>query len=161
MGTFHWISSANTLTIERCFFIIAINDIMRNLVIVVAGLLSLTACSTTTNTPNDEEMLTNQEKASTAVEITSSQKAELESTHQITPDDQSKAKAESSHEPAEIAKAKEAPQTKSHSKSNSSKSSSEHYLLNNEPTKQVMKSLEDVADTLNLVTFGIFATGHR
>lgn len=134
---------------------------MRNLVIVVAGLLSLTACSTTTNTPKNEDVLTNQDKASTAVEVTSSQKAELESKHQITPGDQSNGKVESNHEPAEIAKTEEATQTKSHSKSSSSKSSSEHYLLNNEPTKQVMKSLEEVADTLNFVTFGIFATSHR
>ncbi|WP_244230796.1 hypothetical protein [Vibrio ouci] len=44
-----------------------------------------------------------------------------------------------------------------HSKSASEKS---HYLLNNEPTKQVIKSIESVTDTLNMITFGIFATDH-
>lgn len=35
-----------------------------------------------------------------------------------------------------------------------------YLLLNNEPTKKVIKSLEGVTDTLNVLTFGIFATGH-
>ena len=35
-----------------------------------------------------------------------------------------------------------------------------YLLLNNEPTKKVIKSLEGVTDTLNILTFGIFATGH-
>lgn len=35
-----------------------------------------------------------------------------------------------------------------------------YFLQNNEPTKKVIKSLEGVTDTLNILTFGIFATGH-
>ncbi|MDN3612357.1 hypothetical protein ACODM8_12355 [Vibrio ostreicida] len=31
-------------------------------------------------------------------------------------------------------------------------------LLNNPPTRQILRSLESVAETLNLLTFGLFAT---
>lgn len=34
-------------------------------------------------------------------------------------------------------------------------------LLDNEPTRQILSSLESVTDTLNVLTFGIFAGEHR
>ncbi|MBN3492472.1 hypothetical protein [Vibrio neptunius] len=34
-------------------------------------------------------------------------------------------------------------------------------LIDNEPTRQILSSLESVTDTLNILTFGIFAGEHR
>ncbi|MEZ8307552.1 hypothetical protein AB6C57_02450 [Vibrio splendidus] len=50
--------------------------------------------------------------------------------------------------------------TESDAKSGGEKGIGSYFIRHNKPTKTVIKSLEGVTDALNVMTFGIFATGN-
>ncbi|MEZ8385157.1 hypothetical protein AB6C98_15975, partial [Vibrio splendidus] len=60
-------------------------------------------------------------------------------------------------EPSQIAATET---TESDAKSGGEKGIGSYFIRHNKPTKTVIKSLEGVTDALNVMTFGIFATGN-
>lgn len=129
----------------------------------MVSLLSLTACSASNEVQQSEKRLSNEDKASAGVEIQpnlttdSEPLSDSDSKTILSSNDDSNTNTQAKHQIVETDQVIENQNKDIHSKSASEKS---HYLLNNEPTKQVIKSIESVTDTLNMITFGIFATDH-
>ena len=157
---------------------------MRNLLIFIVSLFFLTACSSTSNHQLDDETLSNEDAMSKSVEGKSSletskdtnAETNVESSHEsivnhqpltnheLNPNlDSNKdsivhANAEpESAEPSQVAATET---TENDAKSSDEKGIGSYFIRHNEPTKTVIKSLEGVTDALNVMTFGIFATGH-
>ncbi|CDU02540.1 Hypothetical protein VCR14J2_300194 [Vibrio coralliirubri] len=151
---------------------------MRNLLIFIVGLFFLTACSSTSNHKLDDKTLSNEDAMSKSVEGEShletskdtNAETSVDSSHDsivnhqlLTNLDSNKdtiahANAEpESVEPSQVAATET---TESDAKSGSEKGIGSYFIRHNKPTKTVIKSLEGVTDALNVMTFGIFATGN-
>jgi hypothetical protein len=136
---------------------------MRSRIIFLVGLLSLTACSASNEVQQNETRLSNEGEAPQGVEIQpnlttdSEPLSDSDSKTILSSNDDLNTNTQTKHQLVENDQVIENQNKDIHSKSASEKS---HYLLNNEPTKQVIKSIESVTDTLNMITFGIFATDH-
>ena len=150
---------------------------VRNLVTFIVSLFFLTACSTTSNEQIDEKTLSNEDTLSNAIEEETNLNVIAESTDETNADlvkdsnINDKTQAESVEAPQANAIQGSASQvhdsqvtakqvTQDKVETDNEKGLGSYLLLNNEPTKKVIKSLEGVTDTLNILTFGIFATGH-
>ncbi|TFH90475.1 hypothetical protein ELS82_16825 [Vibrio ouci] len=126
-------------------------------------LLSLTACSANNEVQQNEKRLSNEGEVPQGVEIQPNLTADSEplsdddSNTILSANDDLNTNVQTKHPLVETDQVIGNQNKDIHSKSASEKS---HYLLNNEPTKQVIKSIESVTDTLNMITFGIFATDH-
>ena len=157
---------------------------VRNLLIFIVSLFFLTACSSTSNHQLDDETLSNEDAMSKSVEgesnldvaIDTSAETNVESSHesfvnhQPITDHESNSNLDSnkdtithanaepeSVEPSQIAATET---TESDAKSGGEKGIGSYFIRHNKPTKTVIKSLEGVTDALNVMTFGIFATGN-
>ncbi|MDN2668094.1 hypothetical protein OW495_15285 [Vibrio sp. 14N.309.X.WAT.E.F5] len=155
---------------------------VRNLVTFIVSLFFLTACSTTSNEQIDEKTLSNEDTQSNTIEEETNLNVIAESTDETNADlvKESNINGKTQTEPVESSQANaiqgSAPQTHASEvnvskvaakqvtedkvETDNEKGLGSYLLLNNEPTKKVIKSLEGVTDTLNILTFGIFATGH-
>ena len=137
---------------------------MRNLLIFIVSLFFLTACSSTSNHQLDDKTLSNEDAISKSVEgdcnlETSKGKnaeASVDSSHDSNKDTVADAESESV-EPSQVAATET---TESDAKSSGEKGIGSYFIRHNQPTKTVIKSLEGVTDALNVMTFGIFATGN-
>ncbi|MBE8574677.1 hypothetical protein [Vibrio sp. OPT18] len=151
---------------------------MRNILIFIVSLFFLTACSSTSNHQLDDEILSNEDAMSKSVEGESNletskdtnAETSVDSSHgsivnhqPVTNLDSNKdtinhANAEpESVQPSQVAATET---TESDAKSGSEKGIGSYFIRHNQPTKTVIKSLEGVTDALNVMTFGIFATGN-
>ncbi|PMN97631.1 hypothetical protein BCT19_06375 [Vibrio splendidus] len=157
---------------------------MRNLLIFIVSLFFLTACSSTSNNQLGDNTLSNEDAMSKSLEeesnidvaIDTSAETNVESSHEsfvnhqpITDHESNSnldsnkdtithANAESeSVEPSQVAATDTA---QSDAKSGGEKGIGSYFIRHNQPTKTVIKSLEGVTDALNVMTFGIFATGN-
>ncbi|WP_122080880.1 hypothetical protein [Vibrio coralliirubri] len=157
---------------------------MRNLLIFIVSLFFLTACSSTSNNQLDDNTLSNEDAMSKSLEeernvdvaIDTSAETNLESSHesfvnhQPITDHESNSNLDSNEdtithanaepesvEPSQIAATET---TESDAKSGGEKGIGSYFIRHNKPTKTVIKSLEGVTDALNVMTFGIFATGN-
>jgi hypothetical protein len=136
---------------------------MRSRIIFLVGLLSLTACSASNEVQQNETRLSNEGEAPQGVEIQpnlttdSEPLSDSDSKTILSSNDDLNTNTQTKHQLVENDQVIENQNKDIHSKSASEKS---HYLLNNEPTKHVIKSIESVTDTLNMITFGILATDH-
>ena len=150
---------------------------VRNLVTFIVSLFFLTACSATSNEQIDEKTLSNEDTLSNTIEEETNLNVIAESTDETNADlvkgsnINGKTQAESVEAPQANATQGNASQvhdsqvtakqvTQDKVETDNEKGLGSYLLLNNEPTKKVIKSLEGVTDTLNILTFGIFATGH-
>ncbi|MEG3695338.1 hypothetical protein V5098_19645 [Vibrio coralliirubri] len=151
---------------------------MRKLLIFIVSLFFLTACSSTSNHQLDDETLSNEDAMSKSVEGEShletskdtNAETSVDSSHDsivnhqpLTNLDSNKdtiidanAKPESV-EPSQVTATET---TESDAKSSGEKGIGSYFIRHNQPTKTVIKSLEGVTDALNVMTFGIFATGN-
>ncbi|MEZ8449059.1 hypothetical protein AB6C93_24950 [Vibrio splendidus] len=157
---------------------------MRNLLIFIVSLFFLTACSSKSNNQLDDNTLSNEDAMSKSLEeesnidvaIDTSAETNVESSHesfvnhQPITDHESNSNLDSnkdtithanaepeSVEPSQIAATET---TESDAKSGGEKGIGSYFIRHNKPTKTVIKSLEGVTDALNVMTFGIFATGN-
>ncbi|MEZ8502600.1 hypothetical protein AB6D08_14910 [Vibrio splendidus] len=157
---------------------------MRNLLIFIVSLFFLTACSSTSNNQLGDNTLSNEDAMSKSLEeesnidvaIDTSAETNVESSHesfvnhQPITDHESNSNLDSnkdtithanaepeSVEPSQIAATET---TESDAKSGGEKGIGSYFIRHNKPTKTVIKSLEGVTDALNVMTFGIFATGN-
>ncbi|MEZ8388774.1 hypothetical protein AB6C53_05855 [Vibrio splendidus] len=157
---------------------------MRNLLIFIASLFFLTACSSTSNNQLDDNTLSNEDAMSKSLEgesnidvaIDTSAETNVESSHesfvnhQPITDHESNSNLDSNNdtithanaepesvEPSQVAATET---TESDAKSGGEKGIGSYFIRHNKPTKTVIKSLEGVTDALNVMTFGIFATGN-
>ncbi|MCG9640124.1 hypothetical protein L1D22_09440 [Vibrio sp. Isolate34] len=138
---------------------------VRNLITFIVSLFFLTACSTTSNEQIDEKALSNEDALSKSVEKDTNLNGVSDSSDETLVQDTSanvKAEAETVSEAVEESEAHSSQVTAKQDEveTDNEKGLGSYLLLNNEPTKKVIKSLEGVTDTLNVLTFGIFATGH-
>ncbi|CAK1863032.1 conserved exported hypothetical protein [Vibrio crassostreae] len=141
---------------------------VRNLITFIVSLFFLTACSTTSNEQIDEKALSNEDALSKSVEKDTNlnvvSDASDEANEALVQDTSAnvKAEAETVSEAVEESGAHSSQVTAKQDEveTDNEKGLGSYLLLNNEPTKKVIKSLEGVTDTLNVLTFGIFATGH-
>ncbi len=141
---------------------------VRNLITFIVSLFFLTACSTTSNEQIDEKALSNEDALSKSVEKDTNlnvvSDASDETNEALVQDTSAnvKAEAETVSEAVEESEAYSSQVTAKQDEveTDNEKGLGSYLLLNNEPTKKVIKSLEGVTDTLNVLTFGIFATGH-
>ncbi|WP_060981402.1 hypothetical protein [Vibrio splendidus] len=137
---------------------------MRNLLIFIVSLFFLTACSSTSNHQLDDKTLSNEDAISKSVEgdcnlETSKGKnpeASVDSSHDSNKDTVADAESESV-EPSQVAATET---TESDPNSSGDKGIGSYFIRHNQPTKTVIKSLEGVTGALNVMTFGIFATGN-
>ncbi|MEZ8775978.1 hypothetical protein AB6D85_00015 [Vibrio splendidus] len=157
---------------------------MRNLLIFIVSLFFLTACSSTSNHQLDENTLSNEDAMSKSLEeesnidvaIDTSAETNVESfhesfvNHQPITDHESNSNLDSNNDtithanaepesvqPSQVAATET---TESDAKSGGKKGIGSYFIRHNKPTKTVIKSLEGVTDALNVMTFGIFATGN-
>ena len=157
---------------------------MRNLLIFIVSLFFLTACSSTSHRQLDENTLSNEDAMSKSLEeernvdvaIDTSAETNVESSHesfvnhQPITDHESNSNLDSNNdtithanaepesvEPSQVAATDT---TQSDAKSGGEKGIGSYFIRHNKPTKTVIKSLEGVTDALNVMTFGIFATGN-
>ena len=157
---------------------------MRNLLIFIVSLFFLTACSSTSNNQLDDNTLSNEDAMSKSLEeesnidvaIDTSAETNVESSHesfvnhQPITDHESNSNLDSNNdtithanaepesvEPSQVAATDT---TQSDAKSGGEKGIGSYFIRHNQPTKTVIKSLEGVTDALNVMTFGIFATGN-
>ncbi|MEZ8628222.1 hypothetical protein AB6D75_20765 [Vibrio splendidus] len=157
---------------------------MRNLLIFIVSLFFLTACSSTSNNQLGDNTLSNEDAMSKSLEeesnidvaIDTSAETNVESSHESFVNHQpitdhelnsnldsnndtiTHANAEpESVEPSQVAATDT---TQSDAKSGGQKGIGSYFIRHNKPTKTVIKSLEGVTDALNVMTFGIFATGN-
>ncbi|MEZ8229139.1 hypothetical protein AB6C58_10300 [Vibrio splendidus] len=157
---------------------------MRNLLIFIVSLFFLTACSSTSNHQLDDNTLSNEDAMSKSLEeesnidvaIDTSAETNVESSHesfvnhQPITDHESNSNLDSNNdrithanaepesvEPSQIAATET---TESDANSSGEKGIGSYFIRHNQPTKTVIKSLEGVTDALNVMTFGIFATGN-
>ncbi|EAQ55003.1 hypothetical protein MED222_05295 [Vibrio sp. MED222] len=145
---------------------------VRHLLTFIVSLFFLTACSTTSNEQIEEKTLTNENTLSNTVEEDTDLNVIAESTDEINADlvkdsnISGKTQAESVGAPQANATQESTSQvtvkqaTEDQVETDNEKGLGSYLLLNNEPTKKVIKSLEGVTDALNVMTFGIFATGN-
>ncbi|CAK3000338.1 conserved exported hypothetical protein [Vibrio crassostreae] len=141
---------------------------VRNLITFIVSLFFLTACSTTSNEQIDEKTLSNEHALSNSVEKDTNLNGvsdSIDETNEALVQDTSadvKAEAENVSEAVEEPEVHSSQVTAKQDEveTDNEKGLGSYLLLNNEPTKKVIKSLEGVTDTLNVLTFGIFATGH-
>lgn len=157
---------------------------MRNLLIFIVSLFFLTACSSTSNNQLDDNTLSNEDAMSKSLEeennidvaIDTSAETNVESSHesfvnhQPITDHESNSNLDSNNDTITHANAEpesvepsqvEATDTaQSDAKSGGEKGIGSYFIRYNQPTKTVIKSLEGVTDALNVMTFGIFATGN-
>ncbi|MEZ9016352.1 hypothetical protein AB6E79_05505 [Vibrio lentus] len=150
---------------------------VRNLVTFIFSLFFLTACSTTSNEQIDEKTLSNEDTLSNTIEEETNLNVITESTDETNADlvKESNINGKTQTEPVEasqanatqgsasqvhVSKVTAKQVTEDKVETDNEKGLGSYLLLNNEPTKKVIKSLEGVTDTLNILTFGIFATGH-
>ena len=155
---------------------------VRNLVTFIVSLFFLTACSATSNEQIDEKTLSNEDTLSNTIEEETNLNVIAESTDETNADlvKESNINGKTQTEPVEAsqANATQGSASQTHAsevhvskvaakqvtedkvETDNEKGLGSYLLLNNEPTKKVIKSLEGVTDTLNILTFGIFATGH-
>ena len=150
---------------------------VRHLLTFIVSLFFLTACSTTSNEQIEEKTLTNENTLSNTVEEDTNLNVIAESTDETNADlvtdsnIHAKTQAESvgasqadvvqantTQEITSQVAAKQA--TEDQVETDNEKGLGSYLLLNNEPTKKVIKSLEGVTDALNVMTFGIFASGN-
>lgn len=141
---------------------------MRNLLAFIVSLFFLTACSSTSNHPLDDKTLSNEDALSKSVEKDTNlnvvSDASDETNEALVQDTSANVKEDAET----VSEAVEEPEVHSSQvtakqdevETDNEKGLGSYLLLNNEPTKKVIKSLEGVTDTLNVLTFGIFATGH-
>ncbi|WP_368085129.1 hypothetical protein [Vibrio splendidus] len=157
---------------------------MRNLLIFIVSLFFLTACSSTSNNQLGDNTLSNEDAMSKSLEeesnidvaIDTSAETNVESSHgsfvnhQPITDHESNSNLDSNNdtithanaepesvEPSQVAATDTA---QSDAKSSGEKGIGSYFIRHNQPTKTVIKSLEGVTDALNVMTFGIFATGN-
>ncbi|MFA0306750.1 hypothetical protein AB4543_12695 [Vibrio splendidus] len=157
---------------------------MRNLLIFIVSLFFLIACSSTSNHQLDENTLSNEDAMSKSLEeesnidvaIDTSAETNVESSHesfvnhQPITDLESNSNLDSNNDtithanaepesvqPSQVAATET---TESDAKSGGEKGIGSYFIRHNKPTKTVIKSLEGVTDALNVMTFGIFATGN-
>ena len=151
---------------------------LRNLITFIVSLFFLTACSSTSNNQLDDNTLSNEDAISKSVEgqsnLETSKDTNAETSVNSSPEsivnhqpltnlDSNKdtithANAElESVEPSQVAATET---TESDAKSGGEKGIGSYFIRHNQPTKTVIKSLEGVTDALNVMTFGIFATGN-
>ncbi|MEZ9464292.1 hypothetical protein [Vibrio splendidus] len=157
---------------------------MRNLLIFIVSLFFLTACSSTSNHQLDDNTLSNEDAMSKSLEeesnidvaIDTSAETNVDSSHesfvnhQPITDHESNSNLDSNNdtiahanaepesvEPSQVAATET---TESDAKSGGEKGIGSYFIRHNKPTKTVIKSLEGVTDALNVMTFGIFATGN-
>ncbi|MEZ8038235.1 hypothetical protein AB4374_11595 [Vibrio splendidus] len=157
---------------------------MRNLLIFIVSLFFLTACSSTSNNQLGDNTLSNEDAMSKSLEeesnidvaIDTSAETNVESSHesfvnhQPITDHESNSNLDSNNdtithanaepesvEPSQVAATDT---TQSDAKSGGEKGIGSYFIRHNQPTKTVIKSLEGVTDALNVMTFGIFATGN-
>ncbi|WP_210447557.1 hypothetical protein [Vibrio crassostreae] len=157
---------------------------MRNLLIFIVSLFFLTACSSTSNHQLDDETLSNEDAMSKSVEGKSSletskdtnAETSVESSHESIVNHQpltnhelnpnldsnkdSIVHANAEPESGESSQVAATETSESDAKSGGEKGIGSYFIRHNQPTKTVIKSLEGVTDALNVMTFGIFATGH-
>ncbi|CDT85545.1 Hypothetical protein VCR26J2_420023 [Vibrio coralliirubri] len=159
---------------------------MRKLLIFIVSLFFLTACSSTSNHKLDDEALSNEDAMSKSVEGESNLETSKDTSAETSVDssndsivnhqpltnlDSNKdtithANAEPEPEPEPEPESVEPSQvaatetTESDAKSGGEKGIGSYFIRHNKPTKTVIKSLEGVTDALNVMTFGIFATGN-
>ena len=157
---------------------------MRNLLIFIVSLFFLTACSSTSNHQLDDETLSNEDAMSKSVEGKSSletskdtnAETSVESSHESIVNHQPLANhelnpnldsnkdsivhANAEPESGESSQVAATETSESDAKSGGEKGIGSYFIRHNQPTKTVIKSLEGVTDALNVMTFGIFATGH-
>ncbi|PMO73342.1 hypothetical protein [Vibrio splendidus] len=157
---------------------------MRNLLIFIVSLFFLTACSSTSNHQLDDNTLSNEDAMSKSLEeesnidvaIDTSAETNVESSHesfvnhQPITDHESNSNLDSNNdtithanaEPESVLPSQVAATdtTQSDAKSGGQKGIGSYFIRHNQPTKTVIKSLEGVTDALNVMTFGIFATGN-
>ena len=152
---------------------------VRKLITITISLLLLSACATTCenstdeNTPSNGKVLDSSVKEAAVNETASEALIELAADNVndcsvITSEDSdiNSDEGSASHELSESPIANENTQEtdkqapEEHAKVHSEKGLGNH-IFNNGPTKQVVKSLEGVTDALNVMTFGIFASGTR
>ena len=150
---------------------------VRNLVTFIVSLFFLTACSATSNEQIDEKTLSNEDTLSSTIEEETNLNVITESTDETNADlvkgsntnDKTQAEsveasqanaAQGSASQVHVSKVTAKQVTEDKVETDNEKGLGSYLLLNNEPTKKVIKSLEGVTDTLNILTFGIFATGH-
>ncbi|MFA0046582.1 hypothetical protein AB4351_07645 [Vibrio sp. 10N.261.51.F11] len=151
---------------------------MRNLLIFIVSLFFLTACSSTSNHQLDDETLSNEDAMSKSIEGESNletskdtnAETSVDSSHDSIVNHQPLTNLDSNKDTIAHANAEpesvEPPQieatetTESDAKSGGEKGIGSYFIRHNKPTKTVIKSLEGVTDALNVMTFGIFATGN-
>ncbi|MEZ8020281.1 hypothetical protein ACED63_17825 [Vibrio splendidus] len=156
---------------------------MRNLLIFIVSFFFLTACSSTSNHQLNDNTLSNEDAMSKSLEeesnvdvaIDTSAETNVESSHesfvnhQPITDHESNSNLDSNNdtithanaEPESVKPSQVAATdtTQSDAKSGGEKGIGSYFIRHNQPTKTVIKSLEGVTDALNVMTFGIFATG--
>ncbi|MEZ8878147.1 hypothetical protein BCS71_19355 [Vibrio lentus] len=156
---------------------------MRNLLTFIVSLFFLTACSSTNNHQLDDKTLSNEDAMSKSVEKEGNLETSMdtnaetsgESSHELTISDESinghdahsnldsnkgtRTHANAEPEPADPSQVAATETTENDAKSSGEKGIGSYFIRHNEPTKTVIKSLEGVTDALNVMTFGIFATG--
>ncbi|OEF06673.1 hypothetical protein [Vibrio crassostreae] len=151
---------------------------MRHLLIFIVSLFFLTACSSTSNHQLDDETLSNEDAMSKSVEGESNletskdtnAETSVDSSHDsivnhqpLTNLDSNKdtiGHANAEPESVEPSQIEATETTESDAKSGGEKGIGSYFIRHNKPTKTVIKSLEGVTDALNVMTFGIFATGN-
>lgn len=144
---------------------------MRNLVTLIISLFFLTACSTTSNEQIDEKTLSNEDALSNTIEDDANLNVIADSTDETSADLVKETSANVKAESETVSEASEESEvhssqvtarkvTEDEVETDNEKGLGSYLLLNNEPTKKVIKSLEGVTDALNILTFGIFATGN-
>tara|TARA_B100001059_G_scaffold171053_1_gene171161 strand:+ start:752 stop:1195 length:444 start_codon:yes stop_codon:yes gene_type:complete len=144
---------------------------MRNLLIFIVSFFFLTACSSTSNHQLNDNTLGNEDAMSKNVEgernLETSKDTNAETS--VEPSNESIVNHESNKdtiantntdlELVEHSQVVMKPATEDRVETGGEKSIGSYFILNNEPTKKVIKSLEGVTEALNVMTFGIFATG--
>ncbi|MCG9555624.1 hypothetical protein L1D16_20730 [Vibrio sp. Isolate31] len=152
---------------------------VRKLITLTISLLLLSACATTSENQTDENISSNEKVINNSVEEAAVNETASEALIEpaannvndssvITPEDSdiNSDEGSASHELSESPEANENTQEadkqapEEHAQVHSEKGLGNH-IFSNGPTKQVIKSLEGVTDALNVMTFGIFASGTR
>ena len=141
---------------------------MRNLLSFIVSLFFLTACSSTSNHQLDDKTLSNEDALSKSVEKDTNLNVVSDSSDETNEALVQDTSANVKEDAETVSEAVEEPEVHSSQvtakqdevETDNEKGLGSYLLLNNEPTKKVIKSLEGVTDTLNVLTFGIFATGH-
>ncbi|OBT00286.1 hypothetical protein A9257_06250 [Vibrio cyclitrophicus] len=157
---------------------------VRNLTTFIVSLFFLTACSTASHNKLEDKALSNEDTVSKGVveeeshldvikihadtsvallhdEVAShDSNVTLDSNTQSDSKQDSNSNTESESESVENSQADAKLASEDSVEAGSEKGIGSYFLRNNTPTQKVIKSLEGVTDALNVMTFGIFATGH-